>query len=116
MKKIMAMIMTAALVLDCLAGCSGSGAGTVSTDGFTSMSRVIGALGEAFENETGMKSTYNATGSSIGIPEAHQEQVFERFYRVDKSHSRQIGGTGLGLSIVKHACVCMGASIELESH
>lgn len=102
-------------MLDCLAGCSGSGAGTVSTDGSTSMSRVIGALGEAFENETGMKSTYNATGSGIGI-QAVQEQVFERFYRVDKSHSRQIGGTGLGLSIVKHACVCMGASIELESH
>lgn len=67
MKKIMAIVMAAVLVLGCLAGCSGSGAGTVSTDGSTSMSKVIGALGEAFENETGMKFTYNATGSGSGI-------------------------------------------------
>lgn len=67
MKKIMAMIMAAVLVLGCLAGCSGSGTETVSTDGSTSMSKVIGALGEAFENETGMKFTYNATGSGSGI-------------------------------------------------
>lgn len=67
MKKIMAIAMAAVLVLGCLAGCSGSGVETVSTDGSTSMSKVIGALGEAFENETGMKFTYNATGSGSGI-------------------------------------------------
>lgn len=51
----------------------------------------------------------------IGIPEADQERVFERFYRVDKSHSRQIGGTGLGLSIVKHGAIYHNARVEMES-
>ncbi len=53
--------------------------------------------------------------TGIGIPLAHQNRVFERFYRVDKSHSRAIGGTGLGLSIVKHAAQYHGARLELES-
>lgn len=51
----------------------------------------------------------------IGIPPEHQGRVFERFYRVDKSHSREIGGTGLGLSIVKHGAIFHNAEIELES-
>lgn len=53
--------------------------------------------------------------TGIGIPEADRERVFERFYRVDKSHSKEIGGTGLGLSIVKHGAAFHGASIELQS-
>ncbi len=53
--------------------------------------------------------------SGIGIPKDKQDRVFERFYRVDKSHSKEIGGTGLGLSIVKHSALYHGAKIELGS-
>jgi len=53
--------------------------------------------------------------TGIGIPVDHQSRVFERFYRVDKSHSKETGGTGLGLSIVKHAAQYHGASIDLKS-
>ena len=53
--------------------------------------------------------------TGIGIPAEHQGRVFERFYRVDKSHSKAIGGTGLGLSIVKHVAQYHRAGLELES-
>ena len=49
------------------------------------------------------------------IPAADSARVFERFYRVDKSHSKEIGGTGLGLSIVKHGAAYHGATISLAS-
>ena len=53
--------------------------------------------------------------TGIGIPAEHKERIFERFYRVDKSHSKASGGTGLGLSIVKHVALYHGAQIQLES-
>ncbi|MGN0242049.1 MAG: ATP-binding protein [Candidatus Weimeria sp.] len=53
--------------------------------------------------------------TGIGIPEKDQERIFERFYRVDKSHSRETGGTGLGLSIVKHAAQLHNAKVNLTS-
>lgn len=53
--------------------------------------------------------------NGAGIPHEHHERIFERFYRVDKSHSRATGGTGLGLSIVKHGAAIHGAEIKLDS-
>lgn len=61
------------------------------------------------------KVFYSVTDTGIGIPKNEQKRIFERFYRVDKSHSRQTGGTGLGLSIVKHGAALHNAKIHLES-
>jgi len=53
--------------------------------------------------------------TGIGIPPEHQDKIFERFYRVDKSHSKRSGGTGLGLSIVKHAVQYHHGKITVDS-
>lgn len=58
---------------------------------------------------------YCVVDDGIGIPKSEQGRIFERFYRVDKSHSRQTGGTGLGLSIVKHGATLHHAQIHVES-
>ena len=61
----------------------------------------------------GAKVVVSDTG--IGIPAEHTERIFERFYRVDKSHSKETGGTGLGLSIVKHGALLHGAKVTVDS-
>ena len=58
---------------------------------------------------------FRVIDTGIGIPKEHQERVFERFYRVDKSRSKSTGGTGLGLAIVKHIVAIHGAELELQS-
>ncbi len=65
--------------------------------------------------QNGQTITLSVVDTGIGIPYADQSRVFERFYRVDKSHSKEVGGTGLGLSIVKHAAQYHGAKLELKS-
>lgn len=63
----------------------------------------------------GDKVSLKVADTGIGIPKEHQARVFERFYRVDKSHSKETGGTGLGLSIVKHAVQYHGGQVKMES-
>ena len=103
---------------------------TVSGEGFQ-VCGVRRLLQEMLYNLCDNAITYNRPGGSvqihvadrsvtvrdtgIGIPAEHQDRIFERFYRVDKSHSKASGGTGLGLSIVKHAALYHNARIRLES-
>lgn len=66
-------------------------------------------------NQTGDGVNVIVCDTGIGIPISHQDRVFERFYRVDKSHSKKVGGTGLGLAIVKHGALYHHAKLSLES-
>lgn len=78
-----------------------------------------------YNNENGRVSVWvgntlegprvTVTDTGIGIPMEHHERIFERFYRVDKSHSKERGGTGLGLSIVKHGALLHGAKVTVDS-
>ena len=67
MKKFLSMMMAFLLIVPAMTGCSSEGTKSVTTDGSTSMQKVIGGLGEAFQNETGISFTYNPTGSGSGI-------------------------------------------------
>ena len=73
-----------------------------------------GSVKVSIEEQQG-KVIFSVKDSGLGIAPEHQEKVFERFYRVDKSHSKQSGGTGLGLSIVKHAVQYHHGKLEIES-
>ena len=73
-----------------------------------------GSLDVRIEEKPGAVAL-TVTDTGIGIPAEHLGRIFERFYRVDKSHSKESGGTGLGLSIVKHAAACHGAKLSVES-
>ena len=83
-------------------------------DNAVKYNRPGGSVQVSVKGEDG-KACLSVADTGIGIPPEHQKRVFERFYRVDKSHSKEIGGTGLGLSIVKHGAQYHGARIELES-
>lgn len=68
-----------------------------------------------FLTQTAQEIQIVVKDTGVGIPKEDQDRVFERFYRVDKSHSKEIGGTGLGLSIVKHAVGALNGSVILRS-
>ena len=108
MKKMIAVTMAAVLALSMLAGCSAKTTGTVTTDGSTSMEKVIGALGEAFQNETGISFTYNPTGSGSGIKAVQEGRcdigLSSRDLKAEEKESG-LSGTVLaydGIAIIVH--------------
>ena len=72
-------------------------------------------IADVIISTTADKVNLTVRDTGIGIPKSEQGRVFERFYRVDKSRSKQAGGTGLGLAIVKHGAMYHNAEIKLES-
>lgn len=76
--------------------------------------RVGGSVTVRVLRENG-KICFSVEDTGIGIPAEHQKRIFERFYRVDKSRSKELGGTGLGLAIVKHICSLTDGRLSLES-
>ena len=109
MKKILAMMMVAVLALSMLAGCGNTKTtGSVATDGSTSMEKVIGALGEAFQNDTGISFTYNPTGSGSGIKAVQEGRCDIGLSSRDlKPEEKEAGLTGTvlaydGIAIIVH--------------
>ena len=109
MKKMITMMMVAVLALSMLAGCgSNKTTGSVATDGSTSMEKVIGALGEAFQNDTGISFTYNPTGSGSGIKAVQEGRCDIGLSSRDlKAEEKAAGLTGTvlaydGIAIIVH--------------
>ena len=108
MKKILTMMMVAVLALSMLAGCGNKTTGSVATDGSTSMEKVIGALGEAFQNDTGISFTYNPTGSGSGIKAVQEGRCDIGLSSRDlKDEEKAAGLTGTvlaydGIAIIVH--------------
>ena len=108
MKKIIAMMMSAVLALSLLAGCRNKTSGSVAADGSTSMEKVIGALGEAFQNDTGISFTYNPTGSGSGIKAVQEGRCDIGLSSRDlKDEEKAAGLTGTvlaydGIAIIVH--------------
>ena len=108
MKKILTMMMVAVLALAMLAGCGNKTTGSVATDGSTSMEKVIGALGEAFQNDTGISFTYNPTGSGSGIKAVQEGRCDIGLSSRDlKDEEKAAGLTGTvlaydGIAIIVH--------------
>jgi two-component system phosphate regulon sensor histidine kinase PhoR len=83
-------------------------------DNAINYNKVNGSVTVKLQNESG-KTILSVADTGIGIAPEHRDRIFERFYRVDKSHSKDTGGTGLGLAIVKHVTILHNAEIALES-
>jgi two-component system, OmpR family, phosphate regulon sensor histidine kinase PhoR len=84
-------------------------------DNAVKFNRENGEVGVDVERRTEGRIEVSIWDTGVGIPALDLSRIFERFYRVDKARSRQVGGTGLGLSIVKHAIEQMGGTITVES-
>ena len=74
-----------------------------------------GAVVEVEAKKTDSRVEIQVCDHGVGIEKSHLSRIFERFYRVDKGRSRQLGGTGLGLSIVKHIALAHGGDVGVES-
>ncbi len=84
------------------------------TDNAIRYNKQGGSVTISIKNEQN-KTIISVSDTGIGIPPKHHTRIFERFYRVDKSHSKETGGTGLGLAIVKRAAMLHNGSVEVES-